>query len=158
MWRRCSICKTEIDFERAYWVCNVSTCNRKRTGLVFCSVSCWDAHLGFENHRESWAVERRAPSREEEARATGASSAPRPRRRIVRSAASEKAPRRNDLPRDVLIVASKLKEYVRAASGMNTSDRVMSVLSDRVRALCDQAIRNARRAERKTLLDRDFEP
>jgi hypothetical protein len=33
----------------------------------------------------------------------------------------------------------------------------MSVLSDRVRALCDEAIRSARRAERKTVLDRDFQ-
>ena len=44
-WKRCSSCKNAIGFERIYWVCNVSTCNRKRTGLVFCTVSCWDAHL-----------------------------------------------------------------------------------------------------------------
>jgi hypothetical protein len=157
MWRRCSICKSEIGFEQPYWVCNVSTCNRKRTGLVFCSVSCWDAHLGFENHRESWAVERRAPAR---GGGEPAKSPPPPtprRRRTVPPPAPERAPASDPVPRDILIVASKLKQYVRAASGLSTSDRVMSVLSDRVRALCDEAIRSARRAERKTVLERDFE-
>ena len=63
---------------------------------------------------------------------------------------------RNDAPRDVLIVASKLKAYVRARSGMNTSDGVIAELSDRVRALCDDAIDRAREEGRKTLMDRDF--
>ena len=64
-WRRCNSCKKEIDYGALYWVCNVSTCNRKRTGLVFCEVSCWDAHVPMMNHRESWAEERRAPSLDE---------------------------------------------------------------------------------------------
>jgi hypothetical protein len=64
-WRKCSSCKKPIGYSRGYWVCNVSTCNRKRTGLVFCEVSCWDAHLPLMNHRESWAEERKAPAREE---------------------------------------------------------------------------------------------
>ena len=63
-WRRCSSCKKEIGFTTTYWVCNVSTCNRKRTGLVFCTTSCWDVHLPLMNHREAWAEERRAPTRE----------------------------------------------------------------------------------------------
>ena len=64
--------------------------------------------------------------------------------------------RDDDLPSDILIVASKLKKYIRARSGMNTSDGVMAVLSDHVRSICDQAIRNAGAAERKTVLDRDI--
>lgn len=67
-WRKCSSCKKPIPFKAIYWVCNVSTCNRKRTGLAFCTVSCWDAHVPMMNHRESWAEERRAPSPEEWAR------------------------------------------------------------------------------------------
>jgi hypothetical protein len=67
-WRRCSSCKKPIAYQSMYWVCNVSTCNRKRTGLAFCDVSCWDAHVPQMNHRESWAEERKAPSREEWAR------------------------------------------------------------------------------------------
>ena len=64
-WKKCSSCKKSIGFRALYWVCNVSTCNRKRTGLAFCTVSCWDAHQPMMNHRESWAEERTAPSPEE---------------------------------------------------------------------------------------------
>jgi hypothetical protein len=64
-WRRCSSCKKPIGYSQLYWICNVSTCNRKRTGLAFCDVSCWDAHVPQMNHRESWAEERKAPTRAE---------------------------------------------------------------------------------------------
>jgi hypothetical protein len=39
---------------------------------------------------------------------------------------------------------------------MNTSEKVLSGLSDIVRKACDEAIENARRQERKTVLDRDI--
>lgn len=61
VWKRCNMCKKEIAWGALYWVCNVSTCNRKRTGLIFCSVTCWDAHVPGMNHKESWAEERRSP-------------------------------------------------------------------------------------------------
>jgi len=61
VWRTCSICKKPIAHGAIYYLCNVSTCNRKRTGLRFCSVDCWDAHLPDANHRSAWAVEERAP-------------------------------------------------------------------------------------------------
>ena len=61
-----------------------------------------------------------------------------------------------EIPKDILVVVSKLKKYVRARSGMNTSDAVVDVLSERLRRLCDQAIDSARRDGRKTVLDRDF--
>jgi hypothetical protein len=169
-WRRCSSCKTAIGFGAPYWVCNVSTCNRGRTALAFCSVSCWDAHLAVVNHRESWALERRAPSRaewEREQQAVArAADAPGPApagagrpaapRRILPPPSS--SPRRGDsVPRDVLVVVSKLKSYVRARSGMNTSDRVVDPLSDALRELCDRAIERARAEGRRTVLDRDFE-
>jgi len=60
-WRRCSNCKAEIGFGKKHFVCSVSTCNRKRTGLVFCSVECWDAHLPTARHRDAWALEKVAP-------------------------------------------------------------------------------------------------
>ncbi len=161
-WRRCSSCKAPIPFETTYWVCNVSTCNRKRTALAFCSVECWDTHLGVVYHRESFALERRSPSSAQAAASAGAARSPapqrasaRPPRRIVPSTSS--APSRQELPREILIVASKLKAYVRARSGMNTSDGVLDPLSDAVRRLCDEAIGRARSAERKTVLARDFE-
>ena len=57
--------------------------------------------------------------------------------------------------RDILIVISKLKKYIKDRSGMNCSDAVAEMLSDHVRVLCDDAIRAAARDERKTVLDRD---
>ena len=182
-WRRCSSCKTKLDFDVTYWVCNVSTCNRKRTGLYFCSVSCWEAHLPLMRHRESWAVETRSPGRaawQREVAKTATAAAPTapvaarvtasatPRAVVTRAATPAPAPappaRRliasdeddADLPRDILVVVSKLKKYIKARSGMNTSDSVVDVLSDHVRRLADEAIRSAAENERKTVLDRDF--
>lgn len=57
---------------------------------------------------------------------------------------------------EVLIVASKLKNYIRSKSGMNTSAAVIDVLSNKVRSLADQAIEAAKREGRKTVMDRDF--
>jgi histone H3/H4 len=60
--------------------------------------------------------------------------------------------------RETLVVASKTKDYIRKASGgMNTSSAVINVLSEKVRALCDQAIARAKADGRKTVMDRDFE-
>lgn len=152
-WRRCSACKKPIELGGPHWVCNVSTCNRKRTGLVFCTVSCWEVHLPTANHREAWAVEKTAPSTREplpeQPEKTG-------RRRIVREAPAPRSPASDAVPDDVLIVASRLKDYVRARAGFNTSERVLEPLSDIVRTVCDEAIENARRDERRTVLDRDI--
>lgn len=213
-WRRCSACKKPIAFGAVYWACNVSTCNQKRTALCFCSVSCWEVHLPGANHREAWAVEKRAPATAaaddaSRAAARGPTSAPpasggnpraagtppassgnpratgtppasgddrratltppasgddppggpsrRPElgtRRLVRGPAAAPA---EQAPREVLIVASRLKDYVRARVGYNTSDRVLEPLSDIVRQVVDRAIENARRDGRMTVLDRDIE-
>lgn len=61
-----------------------------------------------------------------------------------------------DVPHEVLVVVSKLKAYIRARSGMNTSDAVSEVLSNHIRELCDRAIAQASSDGRKTVLDRDF--
>ncbi|HHH36287.1 MAG TPA: hypothetical protein ENK48_05595 [Gammaproteobacteria bacterium] len=58
--------------------------------------------------------------------------------------------------KEILVVASKVKNYIRSKAGMNTSASVMEALSERVRQLCDQAIENARNDKRKTVKDRDF--
>jgi hypothetical protein len=68
VWLLCSACRTGIGFGAVHLVCSVSTCNRSRTRLVFCSVACWDSHLSTVRHRESWAVEEIAPTREVHAR------------------------------------------------------------------------------------------
>ena len=58
--------------------------------------------------------------------------------------------------KEILIVASKLKNYIREKSGMNTSAAVIDVLSDKIRGLCDQAVERAKSEGRKTVMDRDF--
>lgn len=165
-WRPCSACKKPIGLGAPYYVCSVSTCNRKRTGLVFCSVSCWEVHLPAARHREAWAEEATAPKERHpeadngeadtgEAGKAAAAAQPRVRkRRLVRPLGTERP--EDDVPREVLIVASRLKDYVRARSGYNTSDRVLQPLSELLRAICDEAIRNARREGRTTVLDRDI--
>jgi histone H3/H4 len=57
---------------------------------------------------------------------------------------------------EVLVVASKIKSYIKDKGDMKTSANVLEVLSDRLRALCDKAIESARSDGRKTVLDRDF--
>jgi hypothetical protein len=153
-WRRCSACKKSIDFGATYWVCNVSTCNRKRTGLAFCTVSCWEVHLPSANHREAWALEKQAPTEQEAAAGPGdAREKNREQRRIARSTS---APGETAAVSDVLIVASRLKDYIRTRSGMSSSDRVLGPLSEIVRRACDEAIQNASREGRQTVLDRDI--
>ena len=178
-WRRCSACKKDIALSAVYWVCSVSTCNRARTALVFCSVDCWEIHLPTERHREAWAVEARAPKVPDPSegvvrmRTTSghgpvasaghspktASGVARPGRPPVARSPSAFAAdddEEKSSPSDVLVVASKLKQYIREGSGFNTSDRVMLVLSDVLRKLCDEAIRGARRAGRDTVVDHDL--
>ena len=58
--------------------------------------------------------------------------------------------------KEMLVVVSKLKDYIRSASGMNTASNVAEVLSDTVRRLCDQAIEKAKTDGRKTVMERDF--
>jgi hypothetical protein len=162
-WRRCSACKQPIGLGAGYWVCNVSTCNRKRTGLVFCTVSCWEVHLPEAHHREAWAVERTAPATPEapeapaSARPTPAApQAAREPRRIFPTSPPPSQPIARQAPFEVLIVASRLKDYIQSRSGFNTSDRVLDPLSDIVRDVCDEAIENARRDGRRTVLERDI--
>jgi hypothetical protein len=157
-WKRCSTCKKPIAFATGHYVCSVSTCNRGGTEFVFCSVPCWDAHVPVMRHRDAWANEATAPTAAEWARTEEHT----PRRIVVREPSpaagtpTAGAARRPAPPRDVLIVVSKLKLYVRETAGMNTSDDVAAALSDRVRELCDGAVEQARAAGRKTVMARDF--
>lgn len=156
-WKRCGVCKRDLGFEAEYYECSVSTCNTGRHHPVFCSVSCWDQHVPVLRHRDAWAEQKRSPSRAEwdagqsAATATGAA----PRRIVVAAGAPARKPD-TGIPEDILIVASKLKAYIRARAGMNTSESVMEELSHIVRGHADRAIERARADGRKTVMDRDF--
>jgi hypothetical protein len=133
-WLHCSACKTDIPYRAAHWVCSVSTCNRARMKLVFCSVACWDSHVADARHRDAWAVEARAPSREEwaaqqaerddEPDAPAAPPPPAAPRKVV-TAGQAPAPAQtlssgpalsSTYERDVLIVVSKMKKYIKDRS------------------------------------------
>jgi histone H3/H4 len=58
--------------------------------------------------------------------------------------------------KEILVVVSKLKGYIKSKSGMNTAGSVAEVLSEAVRSLCDDAMERARSDGRKTVKDRDF--
>lgn len=173
-WKNCSPCKKPIPYGAKYYQCSVSTCNGQRTGYVFCSVACFERHLPGARHRDAAAIESFAPKSASAASVSSTSpqssanvsssvatsssvSAAPVRRTIVSSSGSATASSHKQLPREVLIIASRLKEYVIAKSEYNTSASVMDVLSDYVRVLCDRAIDNARNEGRKTVLERDFD-
>lgn len=153
--RLCSSCKSPLAFGQTYYACNVSTCNRKRTALYFCSVACWEAHLPGMRHRSAWAEEQRAPGKDSYLR----EQAEEREKQAARDAADKRAVELagdGEVPHEILIVVSKLKKYIKARSGMNTADSAVSKLSDIVRAACDEAIREAGRDDRRTVMDRDF--
>lgn len=182
-WLKCTECKTDIPYGGKHYVCSVSTCKRSKFRLVFCTPTCWDSHLSSVRHREAWAEDAVAPTREawvrEQAEAQATPDKPPPARPSVSpsvspSVASTPVVRRvvdvaspavaaqlegvklsEVTDKDVLIVVSKMKKYIKDRSGMNCSDSVADMLSEHVRALCDDAIRMAARDERKTVLDRD---
>lgn len=132
---------------QVYQKCSVSSCRKS----AYCSVDCWDSHVPVMNHKSAWAEEERAPKE--------VFSEDRARRRIVSSKSEAPKPissNNSELPQDVLIVVSKLKNYIKARSDMNTSADVSDVLSDIVRSYCDRAIEEARTQGRKTVMGRDF--
>ena len=211
MWVKCTECRKEIAYGAAYYQCSVSTCNRSRMPLYFCSIPCWDSHLSMVRHRDAYAVEAKAPTKDEWAvtqanaepvkplpqtpdrpppgavpmrSVTGASPTPvayraspsnstaqvttsTPIRRVIgdpgptssessSSGGSSGGPALSSTyDKDILIVVSKLKKYIKDRSGMSCSDSVADMLSEHVRAVADESIRAAARDERKTVLDRD---
>jgi GAF domain-containing protein len=59
----CAICKGEIAWGATWFRCTVSTCNRTRTALRFCSSECWDSHLPEARHRDPAFEEKQAPAK-----------------------------------------------------------------------------------------------
>ena len=162
-WKKCSACKDPVAFSSLYYVCSVSTCNRNRTALRFCSVSCWEVHLPVARHREAWAEERTAPSAaeaaaEENLGAPASGPVERKPRRVIASrpkASGSSRSGRSSESQAVLIVASRLKQYVKAVSGYNTSDGVLDPLTQIVQEEIGKAIEKARAEGRRTVLGRD---
>lgn len=148
VWRKCSTCKKDILLGKAYQECEVSNCKKH----AFCSVDCWNVHNEVMNHKSAGAIEKRAPyEKVEEVENT-------PRRILVNpSNVQSKMGSSTTMDHEVLIVASKLKQYIKEKHELNTSADVMDKLSHIVRRLADEAAERAKMSGRKTLMDRDFE-
>ena len=58
---------------------------------------------------------------------------------------------------EILVVASKVKKFIKDNSEMNTAASVMEKLSSVVERECMKAIENAKADKRKTVKDRDFD-
>ena len=156
-WRKCIVCKNEISFSAKYYKCSVSSCDKKRAPAQFCSVDCWDVHRSIMSHKSAGADEYHAPSKAKWLEEQAGESKVRLVRKVGESQSEKTYAGSGDVStEDILIVASKLKAYVKAKSGLNTSADVMPELSSLVRELCDKAIQNSHRDGRKTLMGRDF--
>ena len=157
-WRKCGVCKKEIGFDTHYEICSVSTCRKS----IFCSQDCFGVHVPHMKHRDAYPEDGHSPTLAEflKSNAVGEPELTQPRRIIVSQSSipsqAQPQPQSGELPYDVLIVASKLKDYVRAKSGLNTAQNVIEKLSDIVRQHVDIAVANAMNDGRKTLMDRDF--
>ncbi len=178
MYKKCSTCKAPIEYGAEYFVCSVSTCNRSRLALYFCSLPCWEAHVPEARHRDAWAEPRMAPAGPEEDSAeppvTLISERPPPipqpssadcdgvvvhrRARLITGVSGQRPEEPSKDEDEILIVVSKLKKFIREQSEMNTSDTVFSALSQHLRRLAIEAIKNAARDGRKTVMERDFLP
>jgi hypothetical protein len=154
-WNKCSTCKKELPFGGAYYICSVSTCQGKRTGLRFCTVECWDAHLGFARHRDAGALDAEAPTREKYLASLEDETQPEARKILVRPPATGSSPGSSgDV--ETLVVVSKVKQLIRDRSEMSTSQCAIDALTDKVVEECRKAIDNARAAGRKTVMGRDI--
>jgi len=183
-WRRCSNCKSEIGLGAKYWICSVSTCQRVRASIQFCKPDCWAVHNEIENHRDGWAVERLAPKNAEPAPSappSPSSASPRPSAppsaarastatastatastatastatASTATASTATASTATADGSDILVVASRFKDFLSETHGLRCSDEVLPVLSEHLRRLARESIETARRAGRKTVLDRD---
>ena len=151
-WRKCSSCKKEIGFNSKYYECSVSTCTGQRTGYVFCSVSCWEVHLPGAKHRDAGAIEKRSPSSLQQEVASV------PKRILISNSisGSTQTNLKSSMSNETLVVVSKMKQYIREVSEINTSEDVNQIISEMIRIECDKAIVNARADARKTVMARDF--
>lgn len=57
---------------------------------------------------------------------------------------------------DVLVVASKVKKYIKEKSECNTSASTMEALTDLIQKILDKSIENAKADRRKTVMDKDL--
>ena len=99
------------------------------------------------NHKSAGAEDATAPTTLDEQE--------KPKRYIVTPSQTNSS-QPDSTPREILIVASKLKDYVKTKHDLNTSANVMEKLTLVVMRAADEAAQKAKSEGRKTLMDRDF--
>ncbi len=148
-WRKCGSCKKEIPYNSTYQVCGASSCQK----FAYCSVDCWSLHDSIMNHKNGWCEDRISPNKETE----GVRRLVIPQKTAAQSTPTSSSTNTNQaLENEILIVASKLKQYIKDKHDLSTSADVMDILSTKVRRLTDQAAIKAKSEGRKTLMARDF--
>lgn len=55
-----------------------------------------------------------------------------------------------------LVVASKVKKYIKESAELSTSSQAAEQLSCRIQKICDESAKKAMDDKRKTVMDRDF--
>lgn len=55
-----------------------------------------------------------------------------------------------------MVVASKVKAYIKEKGDLKCSAAVSDALSDKIREMCDAAIASAKADKRKTVQEKDF--
>jgi histone H3/H4 len=149
VWKKCSACKKNLLLGSKYYECSVSTCTSERTGYVFCTVACWESHVPGANHRASaGAVEKSAPRSLESKRIIISGVSP--------ATAATNGGSKSAMSNEVLVVVSKMKQYIKDVSEFNTSEDVNQALSNMIRISCDRAVEKAKASGRKTVMARDF--
>lgn len=58
--------------------------------------------------------------------------------------------------KETLVIASKVKAFIKESAELKCSAAVIDVLSDKVRSLCEDAAKNAKADGRKTVQEKDF--
>lgn len=104
-------------------------------------------------HRDAGAIEKLSPaSVHTHVEAAG------PKRIFVSGTAPSvtASGKKSSMSNEVLVVVSKMKQYIRDISEFNTAEDVNQLLSEIIREECDKAIAKARADGRKTVMARDF--
>ena len=155
VWKSCSSCRKPIHYGQRRFICSVSTCQTTRHFPRFCPSDA-GTHVAVVNHRQRLGGEVYAPKEPPiSARMPqGGGDSDELRARLMRQMAADK--KKGSETKDVLIVASKLKKYIKDRADMNCSADVLEALSDVVRLAANDAIDRARVDGRKTVKARDF--
>ena len=109
------------------------------------------------NHKDAGYVEALATALESPSPNRTGEKAVGDRKSLVNTDKGESKMDTTETPsKEIMIVVSKLKDYIQKSAGMNTSGSVPEVLTQILRRECDKAIENAKASGRKTVMDRDF--